>query len=185
MMGQQSDCPHRERFGYTGDMLGTLHSSLTLFDGRTFYEKRLLDVVDALMHGGVTETAPYVGVGTTGKVNKTGPIGWDTVFPVMQEYLVRHHGNYHGTSALSPAVRNATAQWMAFLEQQPTKWVEGGLGDWEAPNKMPRSISGHIFLRMNYQAWSALNAMGGLGDPALATEYAAKAAKETAAFNDR
>ena len=85
MMGMQSDCPHRERFGYTGDMLGTLHSSLTLFDGRTFYEKRLLDVVDALMHGGVTETAPYVGVGTTGKVNKTGPIGWDTVFPVMQE----------------------------------------------------------------------------------------------------
>jgi alpha-L-rhamnosidase len=187
MMGQQSDCPHRERFGYTGDMLGTLHTSLALFDGRTFYEKRLLDVADALTAAGaVTETAPYVGVGVGGpSTDKYGPIGWDTVFPVMQEQLVRHHGNYHGTSAGSPTVRNATARWMAFLENQTAKFVEGGLGDWEAVGKMPKSISGRIFLRMNYEAWGALNGMGGLGDPALAMEYGAKAANETVAFNKR
>lgn len=55
MLGIQSDCPHRERFGYTGDALATLETSLLLFDGSSFYEKRLYDVVDAIrQNGGVT-----------------------------------------------------------------------------------------------------------------------------------
>lgn len=55
MMGIQSDCPHRERFGYTGDALATIPSSLAFFDGSAFYEKRLYDVQDSLRaNGGVT-----------------------------------------------------------------------------------------------------------------------------------
>lgn len=55
MMGIQSDCPHRERFGYTGDSLATLPTSLSFFDGAAFYEKRLYDVQDSLrVNGGVT-----------------------------------------------------------------------------------------------------------------------------------
>jgi alpha-L-rhamnosidase len=55
MMGIQSDCPHRERFGYTGDTLATLPTSLAFFDGTAFYEKRLYDVQDSLrVNGGVT-----------------------------------------------------------------------------------------------------------------------------------
>jgi alpha-L-rhamnosidase len=55
MMGIQSDCPHRERFGYTGDALATLPVSLAFFDGASFYEKRLYDVLDSLRpNGGVT-----------------------------------------------------------------------------------------------------------------------------------
>lgn len=55
MMGIQSDCPHRERFGYTGDALATLPSSLLFFDGAAFYEKRLIDIQDSLRsNGGVT-----------------------------------------------------------------------------------------------------------------------------------
>ena len=55
MMGIQSDCPHRERFGYTGDALATLPVSLAFSDGASFYEKRLYDVRDSLRpNGGVT-----------------------------------------------------------------------------------------------------------------------------------
>ena len=55
MMGIQSDCPHRERFGYTGDALATLPTSLAFFDGAAFYEKRLYDVQDSIrVNGGVT-----------------------------------------------------------------------------------------------------------------------------------
>lgn len=55
MVGIQSDCPHRERFGYTGDAFATLPTSLALFDGAAFYEKRLYDVQDSLrVNGGVT-----------------------------------------------------------------------------------------------------------------------------------
>lgn len=55
MMAIQSDCPHRERFGYTGDALATLPVSLALFDGAAFYEKRLYDILDSLRpNGGVT-----------------------------------------------------------------------------------------------------------------------------------
>lgn len=55
MMGIQSDCPHRERFGYTGDAYATLPVSLALYDGASIYEKRLYDVLDSLRsNGGVT-----------------------------------------------------------------------------------------------------------------------------------
>ena len=55
MMGIQSDCPHRERLGYTGDAFATLPTSSAFFDGPSFYEKRLYDVKDSLReNGGVT-----------------------------------------------------------------------------------------------------------------------------------
>ncbi len=55
MMGMQSDCPHRERFGYTGDALATLTTSLAFFDVTAFYEKRLHDMEDSIrINGGVT-----------------------------------------------------------------------------------------------------------------------------------
>jgi alpha-L-rhamnosidase len=63
LMGTQSDCPHRERFGYGGDLLGTSKGGMALHDMRAMYSARLQDFVDATdplqTGGGVPETAPY------------------------------------------------------------------------------------------------------------------------------
>ena len=40
MMSVQSDCPHRERFGYGGDPLGCGEAGLSIYDWSTFYAKR-------------------------------------------------------------------------------------------------------------------------------------------------
>ena len=47
MMSIQSDCPHRERFGYGGDALGAGEAGLSIFDFETFYAKRVADFNDA------------------------------------------------------------------------------------------------------------------------------------------
>jgi hypothetical protein len=202
MQGQQSDCPHRERFGYTGDAFATMHTSLMLFDGRTFYEKRIRDVADAQRStGGITETAPFVGVHDRGLGNASGPIGWDTIFPMMQIALIRHHGNFKGTAAGDTGMRSATEKWMGFLEdpkfnrtgEWPYQGIKGGgaaelgLGDWMPVNNTPTTISGRIFVALNYRSWGQLNSMGAgtLGNSSVAAQYAAKAAKEETAFANR
>ena len=48
----QSDCPHRERLGYGGDALMSGESLLLNFDMTLFYQKRLLDYLDAQRSNG-------------------------------------------------------------------------------------------------------------------------------------
>lgn len=38
LMSVQSDCPHRERFGYGGDPLGCGEAGLSIYDWSTFCE---------------------------------------------------------------------------------------------------------------------------------------------------
>ena len=79
MMSIQSDCPHRERFGYGGDMLATAETSFHLYDMSQFYRKRVEDYSDAQREdGSFTETVPYVGLHVNGVISGdgSGPIGW-------------------------------------------------------------------------------------------------------------
>ena len=47
MFSVQSDCPHRERFGYGGDLLATFTGGSVLYQMHNFYRKRVVDYVDA------------------------------------------------------------------------------------------------------------------------------------------
>ena len=42
LMSVQSDCPHRERFGYGGDPLGCGEAGLSIYDWSTFCERETL-----------------------------------------------------------------------------------------------------------------------------------------------
>lgn len=64
-------------------------SFLSLFDMSAFYEKRLLDYIQAQRPaGGFTETAPYVGLVDGGLGQDAGPIGWATVCDLEDPNLV-------------------------------------------------------------------------------------------------
>merc|ERR1711871_457842 len=98
MMSVQSDCPHRERFGYGGDPLGCGEAGLSIYDWSTFYRKRVLDFNDAQRRSntkltGFTETSPYVGIADGGIGPGTGPIGWETYQPVAQLWLYKYYGD--------------------------------------------------------------------------------------------
>ena len=65
--GYMVDCPHRERFGYGGDMVAASEMAILNFDMARFYAKAVQDLADAARpNGGFTETAPFVGIADDG-----------------------------------------------------------------------------------------------------------------------
>ena len=66
-----SDCPHRERLGYTGDGQLTSRAVMKVFDAKTMYRKWMRDILDCqgIDNGHVQHTAPFYGGGG-------GPGGW-------------------------------------------------------------------------------------------------------------
>ena len=73
--GVPSDCPHRERLGYTGDGQLTAEASIYSFDMVNFYRKWIDDIADCQGEesGHVQHTAPFAGGGG-------GPGAWGCAY---------------------------------------------------------------------------------------------------------
>ena len=79
----ESDCPHREKLGYGGDIVAACEMAMLNFDMSRLYRKSVEDLTDAARtNGGFTETAPYVGISDEGLGGGAGPIGWGTAQPL-------------------------------------------------------------------------------------------------------
>lgn len=76
--GVPSDCPHRERLGYTGDGQLCAESAMLLLNSKTFYEKWMQDIADCqdIESGHVQHTAPFCGGGG-------GPGGWGGAMAIV------------------------------------------------------------------------------------------------------
>jgi alpha-L-rhamnosidase len=119
----QSDCPHRERFGYGGDIAVTSEAYLMNFDMAGFYAKTVRDWADgARPDGNFTDTAPFVGVQYCG-------VGWAMAHPLLLEQLYQHHGDKDLVAEQLPAA-------IRWFELEASKRKDGlvtsGLGDHEA-----------------------------------------------------
>lgn len=119
----QSDCPHRERLGYGGDIAVTSETYLMNFDMAGFYAKTVRDWADAARPDGrLTDTAPFVGIDYCG-------VGWAMVHPLLIEQLYIHYGD---RSLLEEQVPVA----LRWLETEAAARKDGlvikGLGDHEA-----------------------------------------------------
>jgi alpha-L-rhamnosidase len=119
----QSDCPHRERFAYGGDIVATSEAFLMNYDMAGFYAKTVRDWTDAaLPDGRLTDTAPFVGVDYCG-------VGWAMVHPLLLEQLHQHYGARELIEANLPAA----IRWLdAEAERREDHLVVTGLGDHEA-----------------------------------------------------
>jgi alpha-L-rhamnosidase len=127
----QSDCPHRERFGYGGDIAVTSEAYLMNFDMAGFYAKTVRDWADgARPDGNFTDTAPFVGVQYCG-------VGWAMAHPLLLEQLYQHYGNKVFIEEQLPAA----VRWFDLeASKRKNSLVVQGLGDHEA---MPR-IAGPV-----------------------------------------
>ncbi len=126
--GVPSDCPHRERLGYTGDGQVCAPASMMLLDSKSFYDKWLCDIFDSQdkVSGHVNHTAPFAGGGG-------GPGGWG-----MAAITVPY--NYYKIfDDISPAKKYypLMKRWVKYLIRHSecgllTHEEEGGwcLGDW-------------------------------------------------------
>ena len=119
----QSDCPHRERFGYGGDIAVTSETYLMNFDMQGFYAKTARDFAAAARPDGrLTDTAPFVGIDYCG-------VGWAMAHPLLIEQLYIHYGDRNLLEEQVPVA-------LRWLETEAAARKDGlvvkGLGDHEA-----------------------------------------------------
>ena len=123
LFGVQSDCPHRERFGYGGDLVTTSDAFMLNYDMANFYAKAARDWQDsALPDGMLTDTAPSVGIQYCG-------VGWAMAHPHLQVQLYRYYADRRIIEEQYPTSK----RWLELVRSQNTDHiVRKGLHDHEA-----------------------------------------------------
>lgn len=129
-----SDCPHRERLGYTGDGQLCAGAGMLSFDSQAFYKKWIYDIIDCQdkTTGHVQHTAPFAGGGG-------GPAGWGGAIISV----VYHYVKYFGDTELLEDVYDNMMLYVKYMEsrckngivvkEEPKGWC---LGDWCTPEKI-------------------------------------------------
>jgi len=125
--GVTSDCPHRERRGYTGDGQVASPAALYSFDMAAFYTKWINDIADAQnkVSGYVPNTAPYQDGG--------GGTAWGSAFVVIPWNMYLFYGDVQILQSHYPGMKN----WLDYLHGQLDKrglLVNQGLGEWVPPD---------------------------------------------------
>lgn len=128
-----SDCPHRERLGYTGDGQITAKSVMLTLDAKSMYDKWMQDILDSAgaETGHIPHTAPFLGGGG-------GPGGWGSAIYVVPMAYYEAYGDLSLLRKCYPAI----LRWLDYMASRSEKGLivreeEGGwcLGDWCAPGK--------------------------------------------------
>jgi alpha-L-rhamnosidase len=124
----QSDCPHRERFGYGGDMVGTTEAFMLNFDMATFYGKTVQDFADAAQAEGVfPDTAPFIGLQYCG-------VGWAMAHPLLATQLAEYYGDVETRREQYDAAK----RWLGAIDRKyPDGIVKDGLSDHESLEPTP------------------------------------------------
>jgi len=131
--GIPSDCPHRERRGYTGDGQVTAESAIYNFNVNSFYQKWIKDICDSqdMETGYVPHTAPFSGGG--------GGPGWGSACVILPNLLYTYYGDIN---ILNKTV-STMKKWVDYLNtrhdgdyiinREEAGWC---IGDWCNPRKM-------------------------------------------------
>ncbi len=128
-----SDCPHRERLGYTGDGQLVAPTAMMMLDSKEFYKKWIQDILDCQdTDGHIRHTAPFMGGGG-------GPGGWGSaVITVPYAYYKQY-----GDTDIIKHCYDQMKLWISYLfsrqenglvtSEDPDGWC---LGDWASLEKM-------------------------------------------------
>lgn len=146
--GVPSDCPHRERLGYTGDGQLTAECAMLLLDARTFYEKWMQDIADCqdVATGHIQHTAPFFGGGG-------GPGGWGCAAVVVPLAHYKIHGDPAILRRYYPMMLEYLCSMRGFCEGGLVmREREGGwcLGEWATPGKVllpPPFVNTYYYIR--------------------------------------
>lgn len=140
----QSDCPAREKLAYAGDILCSAGAFMHRFHMPNFYIKTVRDHEDAQRpQGGITETAPFVGIADAGPGDGSGPMGWQAGFPFLIKRMYDFYGDKRIVEESYPAMQRLTA----FLQSRAKNHLfeAEDLGDHEALNDREIPLSASLF----------------------------------------
>ncbi len=159
--GVPSDCPHRERLGYTGDGQLCAETAMMLLDSREFYRKWLYDISDCQCKksGHVQHTAPLMGGGG-------GPSGWGGAIVEVPMKFYKTYAEKELLDEFFPKMLH----YLDYLEsrsenglvcrEEKDGWC---LGDWLPPDslKIPESfVNTCLYVRFMYQVIEAGKILG-------------------------
>ena len=131
--GIPSDCPHRERLGYTGDGQVTAECAMLLLDARKFYEKWIRDIADCQdkKTGHIQHTAPFFGGGG-------GPGGWGCAIVIVPYAYYKIYGDvrilkkYYSNMLEYIRCMKEFSDNGLITKERDKGWC---LGDWCTPEK--------------------------------------------------
>lgn len=120
-----TDCPHREKNGWTADANLAIDLGLLNYDGLTFYEKWVNDMVDSQnAEGNLPGIVPTSGWGYEDWI---GPV-WASAFCMIPDALMRYYGD---TKAIE-TIFDTCDRYLDYLGRRldPDGTVTYGIGDW-------------------------------------------------------
>ncbi|MDP2337360.1 MAG: family 78 glycoside hydrolase catalytic domain [Bacteroidota bacterium] len=125
--GIPSDCPHRERRGYTGDGQISAKAAILNFDMSQFYTKWLGDISDAQNQqtGYVPNTTPYQDGG--------GGTAWGSAAVIIPWYMYQ----YYGDARILQNHYSGMKHWIEYMKNSLNKdgiLANQGLGEWVPPD---------------------------------------------------
>ena len=176
--GIPSDCPHRERRGYTGDGQIAAEAAIYNLDMASFYTKWLNDISNAQNSetGYVPNTVPYQSGG--------GGTAWGSAYILIPWYMYLYYGDIQILEQHYAGMK----KWMNFLLQQIDTdgiIIENNLGEWVPPDvtKIPPSFvsTAYYYHNLNLMAEIA-GVLNKSSDPKYFIKLAEKTKK---AFNNK
>jgi len=125
LMSIPTDCPQREKNGWTADAHLSVDLGLLNYDGIRFYEKWLDDLVDNQREdGSIAGIIPSSGWGYSDWI---GPV-WDAAMFIIPEALYHYYGDPRAIEKVYPVCE----KYLAYLENREDEdgLVTYGIGDW-------------------------------------------------------
>ncbi len=165
--GVPSDCPHRERLGYTGDGQLCGETAMMLLDSRKFYRKWIYDIADCQCKksGHIQHTAPFMGGGG-------GPSGWGGAIVEVPYKFYKMYGDRDLLEEFFPKMLH----FLDYLESRSENglvWREEKdgwcLGDWCTPDPIvvPESyINTVLYVKFIQQVIEVAEILGRQGEAA-------------------
>jgi len=119
-----TDCPQREKNGWTADAHIAIDLALLGFDGITLYEKWMNDFMDNQREAGdVSGIIPSSGWGYGTAI---GPV-WDAAMFIIPNALYNYYGDTRSIETLWPVME----RYLTYLKTMEVNgYLKHGLGDW-------------------------------------------------------
>ncbi len=177
--GFPTDCPQREKNGWTGDAHLAAEMGLYNFKSQQAYQKWLMDIVDEQRPSG--EIPGIVPTAGWGYFFGNGP-AWDSAFMLIPWYLYQYNGDKEILEKLYPHLK----RYVNFLSTKADAEhiISWGLGDWcPAKTQTPVELTSTAYYFVDVQILSKIATLLGKTDDA--AQYAVRADVIKKAFNKR
>jgi alpha-L-rhamnosidase len=174
-VGIPTDCPHREKNGWTGDAIVTTELAMLNFHNIPGYEAWMNDCKDELQASGqLTGIIP-----TSGWGRGIGPT-WDSVNILIPWYLYQYSGD---TRVLADNYDAMKINMEYFTKRAKNHILDFGLGDWLFPKTAtPTAVTSTYYYYVDALLLSKIARI--LGKPSEAQSYAELAEKIHKAFQE-